>query len=1354
MNYDEGSFQHAKRPEVEADVNGQKLKCLVDTGASISVISEKYFNSLWQNWTLHRLPMPSSLRVTGITGHTIKIVDYVLLEMKVLGKTLRRPMLVVSGLDHTQAVLGWDTVKEEGLVIDGQQNQVHFSTKEKVGQWSVAALQTARRQKIMPWSIHKVYAVPTVGDKVLPAGAEGICEVDPTATLGLWDNLNRVNDDGEVLLSIVNTTDRELELKPGDIVGSMSNPEFFEETVRPLTDETLASIFGTIGKEPNEPKKGLLTQPTAEQKKVLEEKLHIEAPEQWRGHYKDLLLRYHDVISTDKFDLGWTDVIQHKIHMKDQVPVHSRQFRIPFEHEETVHQYVRELLKKGAIEVSRSPYNSPIFCVTKKPLPDAEPDDPLPLRCVLDYRAINAKSMPDRYCMREVRECIDEVGRRGSSIFSTVDLTSGFWQQSLAEESRQYTAFTVPGLGMRYQWKVAPMGLQGSPASFARLMDYIMRSLAGVITYIDDLLVHSGSHQEHLRHLEAVLLRFRKYGLKINANKSIWGAKEVQYLGYTLKPEGVSPSKDKMMAIRDFKPPTSPKQIREFVGVCNYFRFLVRDFSRKAAPLLKLTKASEKWRGGTLPPEALKAFEALKADLVSEPVVAHPRRGRPFILHTDGAAGDAVHPGGLGAVLLQEAEDGRERVIAYASRGLKSHERNYSAYLLELTAAVFGIEHFDTYLVGKRFTLYTDHKPMEKLGEVHKKTLNRLQELMLAYDFTLLYRRGKDNAVADFLSRNVVAALSDVTDAEESVEQAQLRDAKVADIRRFLTTGVLPTGDRGHAMWVKNIAKSCFVEDGLVWHKSCRPGYRDKVLLYAPESVRNRIIQAAHLTREAGHGGTARTANRVMLSYWWPGIHRQVEDFAKACSRCLTAKSTLPPPADLRPLPIPMEPNERVHMDLYTDLKTQDSGNKHILVITDAFSKYVEMVAIESKHAEVIARAVFERWICRFGVPETLISDQGKEFDNKVIDELCSIFGTKKVRTSGYHPECNAQAEVYNKTIKNYMRAMLDNETTLQWETFLPSLALAYNTHVHRSTKESPFYLTFLHDPRLPWFDIEKPKQYYSYSYAAGAFRSVQTTFKLVRDNMEEASKKREEYYNRKSQERSFAPGDRVLVYYPNPPPGVVAKFFKRWRFMTVLKLVGPVNIMVREKPGEKPVIVHVNRAKHASEEEIKAATDTMACPYEGQDVNMQGRMLRSRRVQEEFPEEAECAPSTFETRWRDSRNADVDEDFVNEPGNEDDPDSTNNSHFESAEESDDEVTFKNAGEAGWSWITDFARGYFPGAARKADEERQEERLRESSPTPAAARRSARLRGESVEEDPDNKVFVPTLPLEYKRKKK
>jgi hypothetical protein len=226
-------------------------------------------------------------------------------------------------------------------------------------------------------------------------------------------------------------------------------------------------------------------------------------------------------------------------------------------------------------------------------------------------------------------------------------------------------------------------------------------------------------------------------------------------LGYTLSGQGVTLSKDKLAAIKEFPMPTLPKAVREFLGLANQFRSLIPRFSQTVDPLNAMTRASTVWRTGAPPlPEAQAAFNKLKEALMSSPIVVNPNREGRFILQTDGSTGTDSTAGGMGAVLLQEQKDKTERTVAYASRGLKEHEKNYPAFLLEKAAACWGIDYFDTYLTRpKQFMLCTDHRPLETMSTIHKKTLNNLQLLMLKFNFVIEYKEGWRNTIADALSR-------------------------------------------------------------------------------------------------------------------------------------------------------------------------------------------------------------------------------------------------------------------------------------------------------------------------------------------------------------------------------------------------------------------------------------------------------------------------------------------------------------------------------------------------------------------------------------------------------------------------
>ncbi len=562
-----------RRPYLLGMVNGQRVKFLVDSGASVTVVADTLMRNNRLQWEQTRLPLPSALRITGITGNTINLVDYLEAEVKVLGRTMTRPVIVVSGLaPDLMGILGYDFIKDEGLVIDGQENRCYFKrVLEGQTDWEIATLVVKQRQTVKDRGYAAVQCVASLNDSGTDfVGAQmGIVSVLPGSIFGLPDGLGMTREDGTISLTVNNVTDRKIVLPAGATIGFYRNPNAHNETIRELDDEVVNSIFGSMGHEPAEPKRGRVVPISKEEETTLRARLQIKADPPMRQVYEDLLVDYHDVLSKNKFDIGHTDVIQHVIRMKDEVPVHNKQFRIPVNHQECINNHVDELLKKGAIEISRSPYNSPIFAVTKKLPPNAPPGTPPPLRCVLDYRAVNAKSIPDRYSIREIRECIDEIGKNESKIFTTIDLTAGFWQQALEEESRQFTTFSVPSRSGRYQWCVTPMGLQGSPASFARLMDHVMRGILQALTYIDDVLAHNKTHEEHLKTLEEVFLRLRKYGLKVNVDKTIVASKEAQYLGYTISGMGVTLSSDKLAAVRDTKPPSTVRHIREFVGLAN-----------------------------------------------------------------------------------------------------------------------------------------------------------------------------------------------------------------------------------------------------------------------------------------------------------------------------------------------------------------------------------------------------------------------------------------------------------------------------------------------------------------------------------------------------------------------------------------------------------------------------------------------------------------------------------------------------------------------------------------------------------------------------------------------------------------
>ena len=1237
-----GVGQKDPRPHVTVMVGGRKSEALVDTGASISVMSEKEFDKLPGNEYFKELLVPESFQIAGASGADLKVKGRFEVPFAILGIDVVQPIYVVKCLEKHSWIIGIDLIRALHLAITSDDVQIrtvlpdlspHRHSLYPIADFTVPARTVMRKRLHLP----DMTNVPHEGETCVVTNHFMV----PHA----WNGLSKVGPDGEVWCVLANVLHEDVRCHAGDAIASIDVVE--EADVKELADEHVMEITtGRLVDNAAEPDEGPAAKMSAKEEAEFKSKLNIKCDsEDERRKYEELCLKFHDVFSKHKHDLGRADVISHKIHMKDinVDPSHVRQFPIPLAHKQDVYDYVDKLLAQGAIELSRSAYNSPIFCVPKPK------DEKGGLRKVLDFRGVNAQSVPDRYTIRDPRECVDEVGLNGSVVFSAIDLTSGFWQQNLEEESRQYTAFTVPGKATRFQWTVTPMGLQGAPASFARMMDYITRGISSCIGYVDDLLVHTKTHAEQRAGLEQVFLRFRKYNLKANMGKSEIAASELEYLGYHLSGKGVGPGLQKMRAMRRYPEPDSIKKIREFLGMANYFRFMIPSFSQNSGHLTALLKNESTYKKGPLPLAAANAFAILKGALCSSPVVRPPADVGDWHVTTDASQGDALHPGGLGAVLTQVVE-GEERVVAYASRGLKSFEKNYSAFLLEMAAATWAIDYWHVYLAGRFFELHTDHMPLTSMSTIHKKTLNRLQQQLLEYHMVIKYKPGPQNVLADALSRNPVDALrtqdafnaepvAALSDYSGSLQQAQEKDDFCEDIKEYIKTKVLPTHSDAYAKKIIRIAKDAHVTNGVLYFFHQREGMRPVQSVLVPDSLKKMIIEAAHNSWDSGHGGEDRTKARIFMRYYWPGVHNDVAQYVKSCLNCQQAKGKKPLPCPLKSLPICEGRNERVHIDLWGPAKSSShAGNKYVMVMTDAWSKVVELAAIPEKTAEEVAKTFFERWICRYSVPLQVVSDNGKEFANCLFTELSQLLGFKQTKTSPYHPASNSSAESFNRSMKKYLRSMLSNEETLDWELMLPMLQFSYNTHVHRTTLESPFWLTYHADPRLPYFSLEETRPLYSDSPVQARFKAFSETQKLVFKNQWDAREVREAYYNKKTKERSFDEGDRVLFFKDASPLKVNDKLYKHWQGpYYVVKKVTPLNYSIQKNPLSKPFTVHIEKIKHLHENVMKIMNDSKKCdpesassyaPFQGhqeddgeaQDVGL-GQVMHQGHVERQFAE-------------------------------------------------------------------------------------------------------------------------------------
>ena len=423
--------------------------------------------------------------------------------------------------------------------------------------------------------------------------------------------------------------------------------------------------------------------------------------------------------------------------------------------------HLQKMLDLGAIRPSNSPWASAIVLVRKK---DGR------LRFCIDLRKLNNRTVKDAYSLPRIESILDSLG--GAQIFSTLDLKAGYWQVEMAEECKAYTAFTCGPLGF-YESDTMPFGATNAPATFQRLMHDCLGELNmnWCIVYLDDIIIFSDTKEEHLKRLEAVFQKLCAAGLKLKPSKCFFFREEIEYLGQVVSGKGISTNPKKIEAVSKWPTPKTVYDVRSFLSFVGYYRRFIKNFSRITKPIREVITGLENQSKRTAKKTYIEwtdaadtAFEHLKALCVSTPNLAYPDYQLPFTLHTDSSTD------GLGAVLYQK-QDGKLRVIAYASRSVSKAESNYPAHKLEFLTLKWAVcEKFHEYLYGsKSFEVFTDNNPLTyvltsaKLDACGQRWVAKLAN----YNFSIRYRCGVSNTEADALSRiKWPEALSDNVDID------------------------------------------------------------------------------------------------------------------------------------------------------------------------------------------------------------------------------------------------------------------------------------------------------------------------------------------------------------------------------------------------------------------------------------------------------------------------------------------------------------------------------------------------------------------------------------------------------------
>ena len=721
--------------------------------------------------------------------------------------------------------------------------------------------------------------------------------------------------------------------------------------------------------------------------------------------------------------------IDHAITLLPGAPiVNKRPYRYSFAQKNEIERLIKEMLAAGIIQHSKSPYASPILLVQKR---NAS------WRICVDYRSLNKLTIPERYPIPVVDELIDEL--HGSVIFSKLDLRSGYYQIRMKEEDIPKTAFrTHEG---HYEFKVMPFGLSNAPSTFQALMNHIFRPHLRqfVLVFFDDILIYSKSEELHEEHLLTVFTLLKQNQLHVNADKCFICQQRLEYLGHWLSAEGVDTDEGKILAIRKWPKPKSIRDIRSFSGLAGYYRKFVKNYASIAAPLFQMTKGNTlQW---TLAAE--ESFQKLNQDLICTPVLALPDFTQPFVIETDASLV------GIGAVLMQNG-----RPIAYYSHGLPRSKVPKSSYEIELFAVVMSVQKWKHYLIHLPFTIRTDQISLKYLWE-QKEIPSQFAKWMIklmGFQFTVEYRQGRTNKVADALSRvtyeqeaacNEVSVL--LTPAVEAIKQEFIKDP---DLKKIIDV-------------LKQDPSS--MDNYTYYHGQLL--YKGRLVIPKNSAYVNTILSDFHHSAIGGHLGYLKTYKRIMAQFYWIGMKADIKRHVNECQVCQVNKaSTLAPAGLLQPLPIPHQIFEDVTMDFVEALPRSD-GYDTVWVIVDRLSKYSHFIPLKHPfNAYSLAKIFIREFVRLHGIPKSIVSDRGRFFMGLFWKEIHRLQGTKLNFTSAYHPESDGQTEVVNKWLANYLRCFTSTRPH-KWSMWLSWAELCYNTSYHVSSKMTPFKIVYGRDP-------------------------------------------------------------------------------------------------------------------------------------------------------------------------------------------------------------------------------------------------------------------------------------------------
>jgi len=694
-----------------------------------------------------------------------------------------------------------------------------------------------------------------------------------------------------------------------------------------------------------------------------------------------------------------------------------------------------------------TPHLNRITCSSRKDLEG----NIMKYRVCLDPRDLNQSlEQCDNFPLPIINDILDRTA--GHKYFTTVDLRQAYHRLPLAKQSQPFTAFAHKG--KHYMFARAPFGLKPMTSIFQRGMMRILGDLDYVAVYVDDIVIFSMSYEEHIDHVKEVIDRLTESNLIINKEKSHFLCTQVVLLGFVIDEFGKRINPEKIANVKSWAPPTNGKMVQRYLGMFNYFREYIPLYSTIAAPLDALRNKKGNFKLTEL---EMTCFDQLKTLVASAPVLSFPDFSAPFYVATDASNL------GIGAVLYQlpngPNDESKVNYISFMARALHTHEKHYPAYKKELLGIVYALNKFHYYIWGRRFTLFTDHRPLTYIHQQKElpAIVSNWRETILNYDFVCTYRPGLMNIIPDALSR---AFPEELWPPQQELKQTLALSNKVAAVstrnglrRPVDTADPSSTIAPAHSSQLADQLGNMSISPTAAYTHVIQSADKERNIV--SESERDSLLDETH---KFGHlGANAMVKALHLQGLEWPKMKEACLRWVSQCPACqhfnIARKGYHPLKTIHAELPF-----EHIAVDT-AQFKMSESGNMFALVVVDVCTRFVFLEPMKNKEAATVAPILFKLF-CSVGFPKIIQSDNGSEFVNEIIHHLVSTMNVDHRLTTPYHPRANGVAERHVRSFKDLLKREIEGESTL-WDIHLPMTQLQLNTRVAHLHSSTPFSLFF-----------------------------------------------------------------------------------------------------------------------------------------------------------------------------------------------------------------------------------------------------------------------------------------------------